>query len=312
MVLTVTLNPAIDRTVYIERFLPGEVNVIEKHVKDPGGKGINVSRFMKQNGKETLAMGLLAGTAGEWIKRQLDALEIPHRFTEIPGETRTNEKVVSLDTGSTTDLNEKGPLVPAESLESFLDTFTTILKPGRWVVIAGSLPKGVPGNFYTRLVKAAKRAGARVALDINGDLLKANEAAVPDFIKPNKEELEALVGRALHTPTDIRDAVQPLLEKGIERICVSMGKEGSLFIDQKQMIRVTVPKVQVLSTVGAGDSLVAGYVYAMDEGLPLEDCVKIASAASVIAVTKEGTDFATYAEISETLEELQLETEASY
>lgn len=309
MVLTITLNPAIDRTVYIKHFLPGEVNVIEKHVMDPGGKGINVSRFMKQNGKETLAMGLLAGAAGEWIQGQLDALEIPHRFTEIPGETRTNEKVVSLDTGSTTDLNEKGPLVPAESLESFLDAFTAMLKPSHWVVIAGSLPKGVPGNFYTRLVKTAKQAGARVALDINGDLLKANEAAVPDFIKPNKEELEALVGRALHTPTDIRDAVQPLLGKGIERVCVSMGSKGSLFIDRKQMIRVTVPKVKVLSTVGAGDSLVAGYVYAMDEGLPLEDCVKIASAASVIAVTKEGTDFASQEEINKILPHLQIEKE---
>lgn len=309
MVITVTMNPAIDRTVYIERFLPGEVNVIEKVVKDPGGKGINVSRFMQRNGKETLATGLLAGSAGEWIQQQLDSLHIPHQFTVIKGETRTNEKVVSLDTGSTTDLNEKGPLVGTDDLNAFLDDFQSILKPNKWIVIAGSLPKGVPSSFYTRLVNAAKQVGAKVALDINGDLLKANETAVPDFIKPNKEELEALVGRKLDSHSDIRAAVQPLLQRGIERVCVSMGGEGSLFIDQEQMIQVSVPKVQVLSTVGAGDSLVAGYVFGMDEKLPLADCVKIAAAASVIAVTKEGTDFASKEEINKVLPHLQVRIE---
>ena len=306
MVITVTMNPAIDRTVYMEHFLPGQVNVIEQVIKDPGGKGINVSRFMQRNGKETLAMGLVAGSAGDWIKDQLDLLEIPHRFTQVPGETRTNEKVVSLDTGSTTDINEKGPLVMSDTLEDFLLTFKLALKPNHWIVIAGSLPKGVPANFYTKLVNTAKQAGAKVALDINGELLKANEAAVPNFIKPNKEELETLTGKQLTTAEDIQKAVQPLLEKGIERVCVSMGGDGSLFIDKDQMIRVKVPKVQVLSTVGAGDSLVAGYVYAMDQGLPLEDCVKIASAASVIAVTKEGTDFATKEEINTILPHLQI------
>lgn len=307
MILTVTLNPAVDRTVYLNHFQPGEVNIIEKVVKDPGGKGINVSRFMQINGKETLAMGFLAGTSGQWIKAKLDALNIPHDFTPISGETRTNEKVVSLDSGSTTDLNEKGPLVNKKAMDAFLAAFKAQLESGQWVVIAGSLPKGVPTSFYTELVIAAKQAGAKVALDINGDLLKANPDAAPNFIKPNKEELEALVGRPLPTITDIREAVKPLLDRGIERVCVSMGGEGSLFIDREQMIQVRVPKVQVLSTVGAGDSLVAGYVFAMDEGLSLPDCVKIASAASVIAVTKEGTDFASKVEINKILPHLQIE-----
>lgn len=307
MVITVTLNPAVDRTVYIKHFEPGEVNIIEKVVKDPGGKGINVSRFMQLNGKSTLAMGLLAGSSGEWIKEELDALGIPHAFSTIEGETRTNEKIVSLESGATTDLNEKGPLVGKADLDAFSSSFQSKLSFGQWIVIAGSLPKGVPAGFYTKLVQAAKQAGAKVALDINGELLKANEDAVPNFIKPNKEELEALVGRNLPTLTDIREAVQPMLNKGIERVCVSMGADGSLFIDQKQMIHVTVPKVNVLSTVGAGDSLVAGYVAAMEDGLPLEACIKIASASSVIAVTKEGTNFASYEEINKILPHLHIE-----
>lgn len=308
MILTVTLNPAVDRTVYINHFKPGEVNIIEKVIKDPGGKGINVSRFMQINDKETLALGFIAGASGEWIRRKLDTLNIPHAFTVIEGETRTNEKVVSLDSGSTTDLNEKGPLVSKAAMDKFFASYLEQLQPDQWIVIAGSLPKGVPADFYTKLVNAAKQVGAKVALDINGDLLKANSAAVPNFIKPNKEELEALVGRKLATCADIRTAVQPLLDQGIERVCVSMGGEGSLFIDREQMIQVRVPKVSVLSTVGAGDSLVAGYVFAMEEGLPLPACVKIASAASVIAVTKEGTDFASYAEINKILPHLQIES----
>lgn len=307
MIITVTLNPAVDRTVYLNDLHPGEVNVIDKVVMDPGGKGINVSRFMKKNGKESLAMGMMAGTSGQWIESKLDQLEIATNFTWIDGETRTNEKIVSLSTGETTDLNEKGPLVQKSEMQAFLNAYSSALTPGQWVVIAGSLPKGIPATFYTTLVKEAKAKGAKVALDINGDLLKENPNARPDFIKPNKEELEALVGKKLSNNEEIRLAVQPLLSRGIERVCVSLGADGSLFIDEDQMIQVRVPKVQVLSTVGAGDSLVAGYVHAMDSHLPLEKCVKIAAAASVIAVTKEGTDFATNAEIDKILPHLQIE-----
>lgn len=306
MILTVTLNPAVDRTVYMNALHPGQVNVIEKVVKDPGGKGINVSRFMKKNGKETLAMGLLAGTSGQWIQSKLDQLDIASNFTWIDGETRTNEKIVSLSSGETTDLNEKGPLVQETDTNRFLESYSTAIQPNQWIVLAGSLPKGIPASFYTSLVNEAKKKGAKVALDINGDLLKDNPKVQPDFIKPNKEELEALVGKKLSTNEEIRLAVQPLLSRGIERVCVSLGADGSLFIDKDQMIQVSVPKVQVLSTVGAGDSLVAGYVWAMDSHLSLEECVKIAAAASVIAVTKEGTDFATNAEIDKILPHLQI------
>ncbi len=308
MIITVTLNPAVDRTVYLQDLHPGEVNVIVKAVKDPGGKGINVSRFMKKNGLETLAMGMMAGVNGHWIQSKLDQLDIATNFTWIDGETRTNEKIVSLSTGETTDLNEKGPSIQEAEIQQFLETYSAVLQPDQWVVLAGSLPKGIPASFYTTLVEKAKAKGAKVALDINGTLLKENLNAKPDFIKPNKEELEALVGKTLNTIEEIRLAVQPLLSRGIERVCVSLGADGSLFFDKDQMIQVCVPKVQVLSTVGAGDSLVAGYVWAMDSHLPVEECVKIASAASVIAVTKEGTDFATNTEINKILPHLHIES----
>ncbi len=306
MILTVTLNPAIDRTIYMASFRPGEVNVVENQVQDPGGKGINVSRFMQINGQATLAMGFLAGNAGRWIETQCKEKGITPHFVFVDGETRTNQKLVSLDTGATTDLNEKGPTLSENELNRFLSAYTDRLKEGMWVVIAGSLPKGVPVDFYTTLVEQAKSLGAKVALDINGELLKANPKAVPNFIKPNLEELESLVGRPLSTHQEIQEAVAPMLRKGIERICVSLGSEGSLFIDSQQMIQVKVPRVTVLSTVGAGDSLVAGYVYGQEKGLPLTECIQIASAASVIAVTKEGTNFATNAEIEKVLPHLQI------
>ena len=306
MILTVTLNPAIDRTIYINQFRPGQVNVIESQVQDPGGKGINVSRFMQLNGEETIAMGFLAGDAGKWIETQCKAKGITPHFVFIEGETRTNQKLVSLDTGATTDLNEKGPTLSENDLNRFLSDYIDHLKEGIWVVIAGSLPKGVPANFYTTLVEQAKAKGAKVALDINGALLKANPNAVPNFIKPNLEELEALVGRPLATHQEIQEAVVPMLEKGIERICVSLGAEGSLFIDKKQMLQVKVPRVTVLSTVGAGDSMVSGYVYGQVKALPLEKSIQIAAAASVIAVTKEGTNFATNAEIKKLLPHLPI------
>lgn len=306
MILTVTLNPAIDRTIYINQFRPGQVNLVESQVQDPGGKGINVSRFMQINGEETLAMGFLAGDAGKWIEAQCRKKGISTHFVFIEGKTRTNQKLVSLDTGATTDLNEKGPTLTEDDLNRFLSDYTDHLKEGMWVVIAGSLPKGVPANFYTRLVNQAKARGAKVALDVNGELLKANPDAVPNFIKPNLEELESLIGRPLSTHQEIREAVDPMLKKGIERICVSLGAEGSLFIDAQQMFHVKVPRVTVLSTVGAGDSMVSGYVYGQEKGLALTECIQIAAAASVIAVTKEGTNFASNAEILKVLPHLQI------
>ncbi|KGG80652.1 hypothetical protein Y919_04920 [Caloranaerobacter azorensis H53214] len=306
MIITVTLNPAVDKTIYIRDFMAGEVNKVEYSVVDPGGKGINVSKTVAEFDCDTIALGFLGGENGEYIRQALKDLGIKEKFTEVSKNTRTNIKIVDLKTGDTTDINETGGEVNPEELKEFINIFKRVIKEGDIVVLSGSVPKGIDNNIYRFLTEYGNKTGCKVILDVSSQLLKEGIKGKPYMIKPNLRELEELLNVNLDTKEKIVDACTSIIKEGVELVCVSMGSEGALLIAEDFVLHGKVPKVEVKSTVGAGDSLVAGFAAGLSKGLTIEKAFKQGIAASIVSVTKEGTKAPTYKEVQNVIDEVEV------
>ena len=199
MIYTVTLNPALDKTVEIPNLALDTVNRITKMRTDPGGKGINVSKVIAKLGGTSKAIGILAGNSGKAIQDALDGEGLAHNFRFVPGETRTNLKVIDPENHTNTDINEPGLTVTDADLDALLHDLLAEVHAGDIVVLAGSLPKGAPQDTYRSWTAACKKAGARVFLDADGALLAEGIKAAPHLIKPNDGELSRLAGKKLET-----------------------------------------------------------------------------------------------------------------
>jgi len=300
MIYTVTLNPAVDKTIETDDFTVGALNRVRSARLDAGGKGINVSKVIASLGGSSIAMGILAGSAGEFIKSYLDERGIKNDFIFVPGETRTNLKIIDRNSQKNTEINESGPCVNEGELErlkrKLLDQVTT----GSIVIFSGSVPANTDKDIYYRWIKAVRQKGAKAILDADGELLKRGIEAGPYLVKPNIFELEHLAGTVMADERQTAEFARHLLEKqGLEMIVVSMGEKGSLFINRTVTLLVHGIKVDVKSTVGAGDSMVAAMAYSIDRGLDFEKMVKLAAAAAAANVTTEGTQSADMDVISE-------------
>lgn len=301
MIYTVTLNPALDKTVEIPGLALDTVNRITKLRTDPGGKGINVSKVIAKLGGTSKAVGILAGSSGKAIQDALDAEGLAHHFQFVPGETRTNLKIIDPDNHTNTDINEPGIEVSEAELNVLLSDLLKELKKGDIVVLAGSLPKGAPKNTYFTWVEACKNAGAKVFLDADGELLAEGLKAAPYLIKPNNDELSRMVGRELKTLDELADAGQALIRRGIERVVISMGGRGALYLHGKSVIYAPGLRVKVGSTVGAGDSVVAALAYAEARGLSEENSVRLSTATGAANVMCSGTQAAERSQVEQLL-----------
>lgn len=300
MIYTVTLNPALDKTVEIPSLTVDSVNRITTMRTDPGGKGINVSKVIKKLGGESTATGILGGATGRAICSALEAMEIKTGFWFVEGETRTNLKVIDPVNHTNTDLNEPGITVSEEILNGLLQELLLKVSQGDIVVLSGSLPKGSPKDTYAVWIKACKKAGAKVILDADGELLKEGLKASPCLIKPNNHELSALLGEKLNTPKELEKAARGLMKKhGIEKIVVSMGSAGALYITEEETLYAEGLKVPVKSTVGAGDSVVAALAISEETGRSLEETVRLSTACGAANVMCSGTQPAEYKAIAE-------------
>lgn len=295
MIYTVTLNPALDKTVEIPSLTVDSVNRITAMRTDPGGKGINVSKVIDKLGRKSIAAGILGGDTGMAIQSALKAMGLETNFQFVEGETRTNLKVIDPVNHTNTDINEPGVTVSEEILNSLLTALTARLEEGDIVVLSGSLPKGSPVNTYYTWVKACKEAGAKVILDADGELLEEGIKASPYLIKPNNHELSGLLGRTLETPKELEKAARELMEKhGIAKIVVSMGGDGALYVTEKETVYAEGLKVPVGSTVGAGDSVVAALAVSEEADMNLEDTVRLSTATGAANVMCSGTQAAEY------------------
>ena len=301
MIITVTLNPALDKTVEIPDFSLDAVNRITAMRTDPGGKWLNVSKVIAKLGGTSTVVGVLGGTTGRRIADAMDALGIACQFTFVDGETRTNLKVIDPARHTNTDLNEPGLTVDQETLDHMRDALVAAIRPGDIVVLSGSLPKGAPADTYGSWTAACRTAGARVFLDADGEPLAHGLAAKPYLAKPNNHELSRLTGRALETADDLLAAARTLIADGVERVVVSMGGDGALFVSADGAYRAEGLRVPVGSTVGAGDSMVAALAYAAEQGMADADTVRLAVATSAANVMCSGSQAAERSAVDELL-----------
>lgn len=289
MIVTVTMNPAIDKTVEIDTLCPGGLNRIQRVEYDAGGKGINVSKTIKELGGESIAVGFLGGNSGRTIENVLNQKGIRNDFVWVEQETRTNTKVFE-KSGELTELNEPGPVISPEQSQELLDKISAYASEGTLVILAGSIPSGVDSDIYAQIIQMVHEKGGKVLLDADGKLFRQALKAVPDIIKPNRVELEEYMGidyRA--SEKELLDAAEKFLESGIETIAVSMGKSGAMFVRDGYQVKCPALSVKSHSTVGAGDAMVAALAYAWDQKLGSEDTVKLCMATSAGAVTTVGT-----------------------
>lgn len=292
MIYTVTLNPALDKTVEIPGMALDTVNRITEMRTDPGGKGINVSKVIAKLGGESCAAGILGGGSGKMLEKLLEGEPFATRFRFVEGQTRTNLKIIDREGHTNTDINEPGLTVTAAELDELLRELLAELRPGDIVVLAGSLPKGAPQDTYRSWTAACKKAGARVFLDADGALLAEGIKAAPYLIKPNDDELSRLAGKKLETLEELTAEGQKLLERGIERAVISLGGRGALYLRKGSTIYAEGLRVPVGSTVGAGDSVVAALAYAEAQGLSEEEAVRLSTAAGAANVMCSGTQAA--------------------
>lgn len=289
MIVTVTMNPAIDKTVEIDRLLPGGLNRIRKVEYDAGGKGINVSKTIHELGGESIATGFLGGSAGKVIESVLEGIGISHDFVWIEGETRTNTKVVE-GNGEVTELNEPGPEVDKEQEELLIQKLMGYAGEGTLFILSGSIPKGLDNRIYARIISLIHEKGAEVLLDADGELLKNALLVKPDIVKPNRAELEAYAGCGHgRSVKELAALAGKLREDGIGTVLVSMGKDGALFLQGDDAIMASGLSVKSHSTVGAGDAMVAAIAYGWEKRMEKEEILRLCMAVSAGAVTTIGT-----------------------
>lgn len=289
MITTITLNPAVDKTIEINNFKIGTVNRVGSIRLDAGGKGINVSKVIKNLGGTSRAMGILSGKSGQFIKDYLDDINILNDFIFTEGETRTNIKVVDQVNHTNTDINEAGPDVSLKDLNEVSDKIFNNINSEDIIVFSGSVPANIDKKIYGDWIAMANEKGARTILDADGELLKYGILAGPYLVKPNIDELEGMFNKKINGVAETALTAKSLLEYGIIIVAVSLGSQGAIFVTKECSIYAHGLVVDVKSTVGAGDSMVAALAHSIALGFSFEETVKLAVATGTANVMTEGT-----------------------
>lgn len=284
MILTVTLNPAIDKTYRIKDLVNGSVNRMESVVSIAGGKGVNVAKVIKQYEIPVTAAGFLGGYAGQFIEDALQEKGINCAFTKVNGETRSNMNIAA-DDGTVTELLEPGPVIGKTEIAAFLEQYDNLLNTCEIVVLSGSFARGIDDSFYEILVEKAHEKNRKVLLDTSGEGLRKGLKKCPDICKPNRAELEYLVGHPLNDMEAVISAAVSLRETGIDTVLVSLGKEGLLAVNKEYIYHAVVDEVPVVNTVGCGDSVMASFAMSLWQDEDMEEAVKKAAARSAANAT---------------------------
>ncbi|HEM3633935.1 TPA: tagatose-6-phosphate kinase [Streptococcus suis] len=292
MILTITLNPSVDIAYQLDTFHLDTVNRVEKVQKTAGGKGLNVTRVLKQIGEDVVATGFIGGEIGSYVKKQLTRNDIKNSFVEIGNETRNC--IAILHDGQQTEILEQGPTIQEHEALNFIEHLEIILNNVDVVAISGSLPKGLASNYYVKVIELCKKCGVAVVLDCSGEALKnvLESQQKPTVIKPNTEELSQLIGK--NVTDDIQELKAVLsgqLFQGIEWIVVSLGAKGAFAKHKDKFYRVKIPKINVVNPVGSGDSTVAGIAASLAHALPDKELLKNANVLGMLNAQEEQTGY---------------------
>jgi 1-phosphofructokinase len=259
VIVTLTLNPSVDRTVEVETLARGEVMRALGVRVDPGGKGINVSRALANNDLPTRAVVTVGGAEGEHLVALLRDTGIEIVPVRIRGAIRSNITVVEPD-GTTTKFNEPGAQLSADELAEVFTAVKDAVESAEWLVASGSLPPGTPPSVYADLVRSLAGSGTSVAVDTSGPALEAVLSAGPTLVKPNRDELAEVTGQPILTINDVVEAAKRLRDLGARAVLASLGAEGAVLVDDDGAIHGRTPAVHSLSSVGAGDAMLAGFL----------------------------------------------------
>lgn len=289
-IATITVNPAIDQTVKVDNFTAGAVNRSQDMRLDAGGKGVNVASFLADYGMNVSVTGFLGDENADVFVRLFNRKGILDHFVRIPGETRVNIKIMDEVNQVTTDLNNPGQVPGEYAIARLFDAVEELAKVCDIFVLSGNIQAGLPTNFYARIIQFLRTKKRVVVLDTSGESLIEALKAGPDVIKPNIHELGAVLGKELKSPEEAYQAACALLTDEIRTIVISMGGEGAIFMNSETAFIAKPPSVNIKSTVGAGDAMVAGLVAGIAKKLSLEETARLATAFSVNAVTRLGRD----------------------
>ncbi len=306
MIYTLALNPAIDRTFWVEKIDYEESNRVHQECRYAGGKGIDVSRVLTNLGIPNIAMGFIGGFAGDELEYRLTNEGVHTAFLRISGETRTNIIVHESSTGRQILLTASGPEVTPHELGSLLKRMQRLENP-TIVVIGGSLPPGVHPEVYRKIISMLKQRGVTTLLDADGDALRIGIEGGPDYIKPNIHELSELVGRDLAGIEDIQRAAEEVRGHGVGTVLTSMGPQGIVMVGEGEPSWAIPPKIKAVNTVGVGDSAVAGFIYGLASGLDLRRSLVYATAAGTATTLKPGTARCTKEDVMEMLPRIRFE-----
>lgn len=280
MITTVTLNVSIDKAYKIKGCVEsGKVIRVLECNNTAGGKGLNVSRVASLCGEEVLATGFVGGHCGALAEELLEKDNIKNKFTHVKSETRSCINILD-ENNISTEFLEKGESISDEEINAFLDDFDKIIEDSNVITISGSAPQGVPTNIYTTLINMIKAKNKKVILDASGDLLKEGIKALPTMIKPNSEEMENLLNVSINNEEEVIKNAIKLHESGIELVVVSLGSDGALLVCKEGVYHGKPPKIEVVNTVGCGDSMVAAFAVAMERGYSNIDSLKYAISIS--------------------------------
>ncbi len=308
MILTVTLNAAIDKRYVVDHFQPGSVYRVKECTYSAGGKGLNVSRVAVIAGEKVLATGFVGGHAGNYIEEALIEQNIKSDFVHIRGESRSCINIYDETNHTQTEFLEPGIHVTEDDKKKMLKKYTERLGDCSVITISGSVPSGVDSSLYQEMIRMARQHNKKVLLDTSGTLLQESLIAGPTLIKPNLEELRALTGDSLNSQVDIIKAATRLhTEEGIEVVVISCGEEGSLIVCKEGVYRAIVPKIEAVNTVGCGDSMIAGFAVGFSRGMNIEDTIKLASAISAANAMRMETGFFLESDMQELMPQIKIE-----
>ena len=282
--MTVTLNPAVDKTYTTQSVIVGNVNRMRTVMKIAGGKGVNVTKILRQYGCEVAAAGFLGGYSGRFIEEELQKRGVECRFTHVDGETRSNMNILA-DDGYVTEILEPGPAVSDRERDKFVEQYNTLLEECGLVVLSGSVAHGLDNDIYEKLTARAAEAGVPVYLDSSGEGLRCGLRAKPQMIKPNWRELEYIMGHRIADREEIIESAKFLRSRGISRVIVSMGNKGLLSVTGRGVLYARAAGIVPVNTVGCGDSVVASYAVSYVKGESEEKAIVRACAVSAANAT---------------------------
>ena len=305
MILTFTINPAVDRTVLVDHLVFEDRGYILAQTQSVGGRGINASRVIQSFGGKTTAILTAGGQTGTSIERMLKDEGFPSDVVRIQGESRTN-LTISDKQGLTVKLNELGPAVTDAELAELKKAVQRRIDKASWLMICGSIPPQVSSHFYTDIIQLARKANVKTLLDTDGDALLHGVESHPTVVTPNQQEAERLLNRALLTRSQFLEAVMRIQAMGAESVLLSLGARGVIATDGKDTIEVIPPRIDALSPIGAGDALAAAFTWAMEKKKTFADAVRWGVAAGTASAAMPGLNFAALDAVKDTYKRVEV------